>query len=95
MLIDFDTIPKLQSTTMEVMNNLGKDVQQVPIASTRKYKKYGQDQIGRFIRKMQEEGLSVKQAAEQSGIPRSSAYKLLDEFNNSDVTALPGHIPKN
>ncbi|KAI8874629.1 hypothetical protein K501DRAFT_167270, partial [Backusella circina FSU 941] len=43
---------------------------------------------------IQEEGLTVPMAAEQCGILRSSAYKLLDEFNAGDGSVLPGNIPK-
>ncbi|KAI8049114.1 uncharacterized protein B0P05DRAFT_448761, partial [Gilbertella persicaria] len=42
----------------------------------------------------QEEGLTAPKAAEQCGIPRSSAYKLLDGFNAGDGSVLPGNIPK-
>lgn len=97
MLIDMDTIPipELQSSEMEeVMENLVETFQEVTIKTPAKYKKYGQDQIERFIRMIQEEGLTVPKAAEQCGIPRSSAYKLLDEFNAGDGSVLPGNIPK-
>ncbi|KAG1136092.1 hypothetical protein G6F37_013801 [Rhizopus arrhizus] len=87
MLIDMDTIPipELQSSKMEeVMENLVETFQEATIKAPAKYKKYGQDQIERFIRMIQEEGLTVPKAAEQCGIPHSSAYKLLDEFNAGD-----------
>ncbi|KAI9475755.1 MAG: hypothetical protein EXX96DRAFT_574510 [Benjaminiella poitrasii] len=58
--------------------------------STKKYKKYGADQIDRFINMLQKEGLSVPKAATVCGIPRSSAYRLLDEFNSGDGHVLPG-----
>ncbi|CEP19269.1 hypothetical protein [Parasitella parasitica] len=43
---------------------------------------------------IQEEGLTTPKAADQCGIPRSSAYKLLNEFNSSDGSVLPGNAPK-
>lgn len=97
MLIDMDTIPipERQSYEMEeIMEDLVEKFQEVTIKSPAKYKKYGQNQIERFIRMIQEEGLTVPKAAEQCGIPRSSAYKLLNEFNASDGSVLPGNIPK-
>ncbi|CEP09825.1 hypothetical protein, partial, partial [Parasitella parasitica] len=85
MLIGMDTIPipERQSYEMEeIMEDLVEKFQ-------RSYQKYGQNQIERFIRVIQEEGLTVPKAAEQCGIPPSSAYKLLNEFNASDGSVLP------
>ncbi|KAI9498065.1 hypothetical protein BDB00DRAFT_750174, partial [Zychaea mexicana] len=42
----------------------------------------------------QEEGLTTPKAAEQCGIPCSSAYRLLDEFNAGSGTVLPGRVKK-
>jgi transposase len=97
MLVDFDMVPvsEHQETEMkEVMDSLVKDFQEAAITVPKKYKKYGQDQIERLIRLLQEEGLTVPKAAEQCGIPRSSAYKLLDEFNAGNGYVLPGSAPK-
>ncbi|CEP16140.1 hypothetical protein [Parasitella parasitica] len=63
-------------------------------SSKRKYKKHGVDQVERFIKMLQEEGLSVPKAAAVSGIPRSSAYRILDEFNDGDGHVLPGTTVK-
>ncbi|PHZ14663.1 uncharacterized protein RHIMIDRAFT_235427 [Rhizopus microsporus ATCC 52813] len=62
--------------------------------STRKYKNYGADQIERSIKVLQEEGLSVPKATAVYGIPRSGAYRLLDEFNSCDGHVLPGTTVK-
>ncbi|KAI9338621.1 hypothetical protein BD770DRAFT_476871 [Pilaira anomala] len=69
-LVDMDTViitdPK--STEMEgVMDSLTETFQKVTIAPPQKYKKYGQDQIERFIRLIQEEELTVPKSAEQCG----------------------------
>jgi hypothetical protein len=60
----------------------------------KKHKKYGKDQIARFISLKQEEVLGVMEAAEQCGIPRSSAYKLNKGFNASSASILPGAVNK-
>lgn len=52
-------------------------------------KKHKADQIERFIEILQEESLSVPKAAAVPGIPRSSAYRLLDEFNSGDGPVPP------
>ncbi|KAI7901149.1 uncharacterized protein BX663DRAFT_412883, partial [Cokeromyces recurvatus] len=62
--------------------------------STRKYKKYGADQIERFIKMLQEEGLSVPKTAAVCNIPHSGAYRLLDEFNSGDGHVLPSTTVK-
>ncbi|KAI8993548.1 hypothetical protein BDB01DRAFT_776672 [Pilobolus umbonatus] len=60
------TDPK--STEMEeVMDSLTETFQKVTLAPPQKYKKYGQDQIERFIRLIQEEELTVPKSAEQCG----------------------------
>ncbi|KAG2201210.1 hypothetical protein INT47_013021 [Mucor saturninus] len=60
------TDPK--STEMkEVMDSLIETFQKVTVAPPQKYKKYGQDQIERFIRLIQEEELTVPKSAEQCG----------------------------
>ncbi|KAI9011870.1 hypothetical protein CLU79DRAFT_685509, partial [Phycomyces nitens] len=40
------------------------------------------------------EGLSVPKATEVAGIPRSTAYELINEFNASDGTVLHGNNPR-
>jgi hypothetical protein len=91
-LVDIDTMPDNQGTEMEEdIEELIVDIKTVTIDDgKRQNKKYGPDQIERFIRIMQEEGLTVPQASQACGIPRSSAYKLLNEFNKSDGSTLPG-----
>ena len=56
----------------------------------KRYKKYRQDQIERFIY-LKQEGLSIPKAAMQCGIPRSTAYEVINEFNSTDGTVLPGN----
>ncbi|CEP18425.1 hypothetical protein [Parasitella parasitica] len=79
MLINMDTIPipECQSSEMEeIMEDLVETFQEVIIRSPAKYKTHGQNRIERFIRMIQEEGLTVPKVAEQCGLSRSSAYKL-------------------
>ncbi|RCI01986.1 hypothetical protein CU098_008128 [Rhizopus stolonifer] len=47
-----------------------------------RYKKYGADQIERFNKVLQEEGLSLPKAAVVCDIPCSSVYRMLDEFKS-------------
>ncbi|CEP08916.1 hypothetical protein [Parasitella parasitica] len=56
----------------------------------RRYKKRGVDQVERFIKMPQEEGLSVPKAAAVCGIPRSSAHRIRDEFNDGEGHVLSG-----
>ncbi|KAG2200873.1 hypothetical protein INT46_006435, partial [Mucor plumbeus] len=95
-LIDFDTAEQIRVTRMEdVIEDITLDIQALDVSKkTQAYKKYNADQIERFIRIMQEEGLSVPKAAEVCGIPRSSAYQLRNEFNAGNGTVLPGNLPK-
>ncbi|KAI8642178.1 hypothetical protein BD408DRAFT_443691 [Parasitella parasitica] len=51
----------------EVMDSLTETFQKVTIAPPQKYKKYDRDQIKRFIRLIQEEGLTVPKSAEHWG----------------------------
>jgi hypothetical protein len=78
----------------DVIEDLSVEMNSLVINEKQKRKKYGPDQIERFIHLLQEEGLSVPKAAEQCMIPRSSAYKLLDEYNAGDGAVLPGNTPK-
>lgn len=103
--LDFDTLNNLvhfESLNQQVIEpqpmedlveEITVDMSKVKL-STRKYKKYGTDQIESFIKVLQEEGLSVPKAAAVCGIPRSSAYRLLDEFNSGDGHVLPGTTVK-
>ncbi|KAI9275362.1 hypothetical protein BY458DRAFT_507207 [Sporodiniella umbellata] len=45
------------------------------------YKTYDKEQVEKFVDLLQEQGLSVVKAAQQSGIPRSTAYGLRKQFN--------------
>ncbi|KAI8635725.1 hypothetical protein BD408DRAFT_357050 [Parasitella parasitica] len=59
-----------------------------------RYKKYGHDQIKRMIDLIQEEGLSIPNAAKACGVPRSSAYELVKEYNDSKASVIPASLPK-
>ncbi|PHZ17892.1 uncharacterized protein RHIMIDRAFT_288684 [Rhizopus microsporus ATCC 52813] len=83
MLVDMDTfpVPEPQLSEMEeMMESLVETFQE--------------DQIERFIRIVQEEGLTAPKAAEQCDIPRISACKLLGEFNAGNGSVLPGSVPR-
>lgn len=91
LLVDMDTVtvPEPQLIELEeVMNALVETFQEVTTTLPTKYKKYNQDQMERFIRVIQEEELTVPNIAEQCGIPLSSVYKLLNEFNASNGSVL-------
>lgn len=60
----------------------------------KKYKKYGEDQIARFISLRQEEDLGVKEAAEQFSLPHSSAYNVHKKLNTGSASILPGAVKK-
>ncbi|ORE01128.1 hypothetical protein BCV72DRAFT_217888 [Rhizopus microsporus var. microsporus] len=77
-----------------VVDSLVEDFKEVIIATPKNYKKYDEDQIVHFISIIQVEGLIVANAAEQCGIPRSSAYKLLNEFNDGFFSVLHGAVKK-
>lgn len=97
MLVDIDSahVSVPHSIEMDVeMDSLVNEFNEATLSAPKKYKKYGQDQIERFLRMLQEEGSSVPKAAEHCGIPRSSAYKLLDEFNAGNGSVLPGSASK-
>ncbi|KAI8980521.1 hypothetical protein BDB01DRAFT_796786 [Pilobolus umbonatus] len=86
-LMDFDTVPQLHPVIKQEVAMLTETAQET---NSKKYKKYGQEQIKRFIQAVQEEGLTVPKAAEQCGIPRSTGYRLIDEFNARNGIVLPG-----
>lgn len=53
------------------------------------YKAYEPDNIRMFLQLMQEEGPSVIKHARTCFIPRSTAYEILKQWNESDWTAVP------
>lgn len=65
----------------KAMDSLTDTFQEVTISPLQKYNKYNHDQIKRFIYLIQKEGLF--------NIPRSSVYKLLNEFNAGCRYILP------
>lgn len=97
MLVEFDPVPgpETQPVAMEeAVDDLVEEFKEVVITTRKKYKKYGEEQITRFISLVQETGLTVPKAAEQCGILRSTSYKLLDEFNTGSGTVLPESVKK-
>ncbi|GAA5809227.1 hypothetical protein MFLAVUS_002632 [Mucor flavus] len=52
---------------------------------------YGPEQTARLIHILQETGVTMPKAAEDCGIPTSSGYRLLNQFNDSNGTILPGN----
>ncbi|KAG2212939.1 hypothetical protein INT45_009796 [Circinella minor] len=95
MIVNFDDMKEAENERMiEAVNCISEEIQVLSINNIKRYKKYGQDQIERFICLKQEEGLSIPKAAAQCGIPRSTAYELINEFNSSDGTVLPGNNPR-
>ncbi|KAG2225062.1 hypothetical protein INT45_003262 [Circinella minor] len=85
MIVKFDDMKEAENERMiEAVNCISEEIQVLSIRNIKRYKKYGQDQIERFIRLKQEEGLSIPKAAAQCGIPRSTTYELINEFNSSD-----------
>ncbi|GAA5806569.1 hypothetical protein HPULCUR_012107 [Helicostylum pulchrum] len=95
MILDYDGMQKAQEVQMEeVVNDLAEDMELVSIKTTRKNKNWGPSNVERLTHVMQEEGLSVPKAAEVAGIPRSTAYGLVNEFNASDGTVLSGSNPR-
>ncbi|KAG1206726.1 hypothetical protein G6F35_011149 [Rhizopus arrhizus] len=48
-----------------------------------KYKSYSLAQIAGFIHSLQKEGCLVPEAAKKASIPRSTAYRMWNEFNES------------
>lgn len=95
-LIDLDSVTEVQATNMTMdIDVIAEDFQNISIIDeSKKKKKYGPDQIRRFIQIMQDEGTTVPKAAVQCMIPRSTAYVLFKEFNAGDGTVLPGSAPK-
>ena len=59
-----------------------------------KYKSYSLAQIAGFIHSLQKEGCLVPEAAKKASIPRSTAYRMWNEFNESGSKELPGFKKK-
>ncbi|CEP10623.1 hypothetical protein [Parasitella parasitica] len=95
MIIDFEEVKETENVEMvEAIASITEEFQAVSIKNTKRYKKYGQDQIERFIHLKQEDGWTIPKAAALCGIPRSTAYELINEYNASDGTVLPGNNPR-
>ncbi|CEG83375.1 hypothetical protein RMATCC62417_17304 [Rhizopus microsporus] len=92
-LTNFDVpVHDIQMKDMdENLEEITTELSIVTISDDKKKKKnkYGPEQIRRFIEILQEEGVSVPVAAKRCMIPRSTAYKLFNEFNSGDGTVLP------
>ena len=73
-----------QSAEDEKMQEMVLELEEMTITKTKTYKKYGPEQIARFIYILQETGAIIPKAAEACGILTSSAYKLLNQFNDSN-----------
>jgi hypothetical protein len=59
-----------------------------------RYKSYSHAQIIGFIHSLQEESCLVPKAAKKASIPRSTAYRIWNEFNESGGKELPGFKKK-
>ncbi|KAI9484248.1 MAG: hypothetical protein EXX96DRAFT_171141 [Benjaminiella poitrasii] len=96
MIIDFDRATEANVIEMgDAVYSLTVQLEEVFLDDTKqRYKKYGHDQIKRMIDLIQEEGLSIPKAAKACGIPRSSAYGLVNEYNNSKASIIPASLPK-
>lgn len=94
-IIDLDTTSFTREVEMEdAVDALTTGLKAVAIADQKKVKKYGPDQIRRFMELVQEEGMSIPKAAVQAMIPRSSAYKLFNEYNAGTSSVMPGPATK-
>ncbi|CEP13033.1 hypothetical protein [Parasitella parasitica] len=91
-LVHFESVDQ-QVIEPQPMEEITIDMSKVKL-STRKYKNFEADQIERFIKRLQEERLSVPKAVAVCNIPGSSACKLLDKFNSDDEHVLPGTTVK-
>ncbi|CAO3703832.1 unnamed protein product [Rhizopus stolonifer] len=92
-LVEFGSqVPETQVVEMEVVDvsEITAKVEAVSLVDEKKKKKYGPDQIQHFFFLMREEGMPVAKAAEKCMIPRSTAYKLLKEYNEGPGSVLPG-----
>lgn len=93
-LTDFD-VPvhdiQMEENMEENLEEITTELSVVTISEDKKKKnKYGPKQVCRFIEILQEEGVSIPVAAKRCMTPRSTAYKLFNEFNAGDGTVLPG-----
>ncbi|KAG2192483.1 hypothetical protein INT46_002772 [Mucor plumbeus] len=79
-----------QSAEDEKMEEIVLELEEMTITKTKTYKKYGPEQIACYIHILQETGATIPKAAEACGIPTSSAHKILNQFNDSNGTILPG-----
>jgi hypothetical protein len=94
LLADIDTVPQLQVKFKKVEeDHMQEDTEMMENAfeqkKKRSYEKYGEEQVLSFIILMQEEGLSIPKAANRCGIPRSTAYELMDLWKLGTGTVLP------
>ncbi|KAI9478818.1 MAG: hypothetical protein EXX96DRAFT_261025 [Benjaminiella poitrasii] len=96
MIIDFDRATEANVVEMEdaVYSLTVKFEVAFLDDNKQRYKKYGHDQIKRMIDLIQEEDLSTPKAAKACGIPRSSAYGLVNEYNNSKASIIPASLLK-
>ena len=64
MIVNFDDMKEAENKQMiEAVNCISEEIQVLSLHNVKRYKKYGQDQIERFICLKQEEGLSIPKAA--------------------------------
>lgn len=59
-----------------------------------KYKSYSHAQIAGFIHSLQEEDCTVSEATKKANVSRRTAYRMWNEFNESDGRELPGFQKK-
>jgi hypothetical protein len=59
-----------------------------------KNKSYSLAQIAGFIHSLQDEGCTVPEAAKKASIPRSTAYRMWTQFNESGGGELPRFLKK-
>lgn len=96
MIIDFEKAAETKPVEMEeAIDSMTVQMEEVFLEENKqRYKKYGHDQVKHMIDLIQEEGLSIPKAAKSCGIPRSSAYELIKEYNESKATVVPASLPK-
>jgi hypothetical protein len=97
LIMDMDTeISEQMEMVDDDVDELAADVETIRINERNTtYKKYGPDQIARFINMLQEQQPSIPKAAAACGIPRSSAYVLVTEFNRGSGSVLPDRSQTN
>ena len=98
LLADDSTVPQQisvndemeqESGSEEVENDAENSDINLSSHQTTGYKAYGPDNIRMFLQLMQEEGHSVAKHAKTCFIPRSTAYEILKQWNESDGTVIP------